>query len=123
MTVLTWFLQALMATLFLVHGLLMIAPPEAIMRRMREQGRAPDFSDSFRVFIGACEVLGASGLVLPALTRILPVLTPLSAVCLTIIMVGATRYHARRNEGWLTTALLGLICAGIAVLRWTVVPL
>ena len=61
MTVLAGVLQALMATLFLIHGLLMIAPPKAIMRRMREQGRAPDFSDSFRVFIGALEVLGAGG--------------------------------------------------------------
>lgn len=40
LVVLSWVLQGLMAALFLVHGALMVAPPERIMRRMREAGRA-----------------------------------------------------------------------------------
>jgi hypothetical protein len=41
-------------------------------------------------FIGVVEVLGALGLILPWLTGIRPVLTPLAAAGLVIIMIGAT---------------------------------
>ena len=40
-------------------------------------------------FIGVCEILGGLGLVLPGLTRIRRGLTPLAAVGLLIIMIGA----------------------------------
>ena len=48
--------------------------------------------------IGALEVLGAIGLVLPALTGVLPWLTPLAALGLVATMVGAILTHLRRNE-------------------------
>ncbi|MGW2559200.1 DoxX family protein [Streptomyces sp. NPDC001514] len=123
MNVLTWVLQALMAALFLVHGGLMIAPPEWLVRRMRERGREPSWPHSVLVFTGIAEVLGAVGLILPAATGILPVLTPLAAVGLAIVMVGGTVYHLQRHEGSLATVVIGLICVAIAVLRWTLVPL
>src|SRR5882724_2164892 len=44
----------------------------------------------FLRFIGVCEVLGGLGLILPALLRIRPALTPLAAALLVIIMIGAT---------------------------------
>lgn len=121
MVPLSWVLQGLMAALFVVHGVLMVAPPERIMRRMREAGRAPSMPRSLLIFTGVAEVLGAIGLILPALTGILPILTPLAALGLAIIMVGATVYHMRRHERWFLTVVLGLICVAIAVLRLTVV--
>ena len=42
---------------------------------------------------------------------------------LAIVMVGATEYHLRRQEGWLMTVVIGLICVALAVLCWAVVPL
>ena len=45
---------------------------------------------AFLHFIGVCEVLGGLGLVLPNLLRIRQGLTPLAAVGLLIIMIGAT---------------------------------
>src|SRR5262245_42103839 len=44
----------------------------------------------FLKFIGAAEVLGAIGLILPRLLHIRPRLTPLAAMGLVIIMIGAT---------------------------------
>ena len=41
-------------------------------------------------FIGAAEVLGAIGLIVPGMTRIRPGLTPLAAGGLLVIMIGAT---------------------------------
>jgi hypothetical protein len=43
-------------------------------------------------------LLGAIGIVLPALTGILPWLTPLAAVGLTADQVGAALTHGRRGE-------------------------
>jgi len=50
------------------------------------------------VAISIAEILGAVGLVLPALTGIAPILTPIAAVALALIMVGALVFHLRRNE-------------------------
>ena len=44
----------------------------------------------FLHFIGVCEFLGGIGLILPALLRIKPGLTPLAAAGLAIITAGAT---------------------------------
>ena len=49
-------------------------------------------------FIGIAELAGAIGLILPALTKILPVLTTWAAVGLATIMVLATGFHLSRGE-------------------------
>jgi uncharacterized membrane protein YphA (DoxX/SURF4 family) len=48
--------------------------------------------------VGFLELLAALGLILPGLLHIAPVLTPLAAAGLVVIMVGALVTHARRNE-------------------------
>ncbi len=48
--------------------------------------------------IGTLEILGAVGLILPALTGILPWLTPLGAAGLATVMVLAILFHATRRE-------------------------
>jgi hypothetical protein len=49
-------------------------------------------------FIGFAELAGAVGLILPAVTRIQPWLTPLAAVGLAIIMGLAVPFHIMRGE-------------------------
>ncbi|WP_371661852.1 DoxX family protein [Streptomyces sp. NBC_00280] len=49
-------------------------------------------------FIGIVELAGALGLILPAATDIAPVLTPLAATGLGVVMVLAAIHHARRKE-------------------------
>jgi hypothetical protein len=44
------------------------------------------------------EILGAIGLILPGLLGILPWLTPLAAVGLALVQVGAGITHIRRGE-------------------------
>ena len=55
-----------------------------------------DFSARFVKALGAVEVLGAVGLILPALLGIAPILVPLAAVGLALIMVGAAIETFRR---------------------------
>lgn len=79
-----WTLQGLLAALFLFAGGMKLAIPTAALAAQAHM------SGAFLKFIGACEVLGALGLILPGLLRVRPGLTPLAASGLVIIMIGAT---------------------------------
>ena len=70
--------------------------------------------------IGALEILGALGLVLPAVTGILPVLVPLAALGLTATMDGAVIVHLRRRETFIPPAVLLVLAAFVAVGRFLV---
>ena len=67
------------------------------------------------VFIGACEGLGGVALIVPAITRVWPRLTPLGAVGLTLIMILAVGFHLARGEAAIFV-LLNLIIGGVAAL-------
>src|SRR5947209_20190773 len=78
-----WITQALLAALFLfAGGMKFVLPAETLT----QQSSLPA---AFFRFIGVAEVLGAIGLILPALLRIRPVLTPIAASGLVLIMMGA----------------------------------
>jgi uncharacterized membrane protein YphA (DoxX/SURF4 family) len=78
-----WIVQWLLALLFLFAGVMkLILPIEEMTKQIPLPG-------AFLRFIGVAEVLGACGLILPSLLRIRPGLTPLAAVGLAIVMVGA----------------------------------
>ena len=81
------------------------------------------FPDVVRV-IGALEVLGAIGIVLPALSGILPRLTPLAALGLVLTMIGAALTHLRRKEhgGIAVNAVLLILAAFVAYGRFFVLP-
>ncbi|WP_371785168.1 DoxX family protein [Streptosporangium subroseum] len=96
MNVILWVVQALLAAAFLMGGL-----TKATKSRSELSGKmswVEDFSDGQVKTIGIVEVLAAVGLILPALTGILTVLTPLAAAGLVITMIGAAIVHARRGE-------------------------
>jgi hypothetical protein len=78
-----WIVQSVLAALFLFAGGFKLALPLAALAKVSPLP-AP-----FLKFIGSCEVLGALGLILPGALRIQPVLTPIAASGLVIIMIGA----------------------------------
>jgi uncharacterized membrane protein YphA (DoxX/SURF4 family) len=77
------------------------------------------------VFIGICEVLGGVGLILPAMTRVKPKLTPLAAAGLTLTMILAAGFHITRGEYELVPVnlVLGAVAAFIAVGRSSLRPI
>jgi len=79
-----WVIQGLLAALFLFAGGFKLALPLAALAKVSP------LPALFLKFIGACEVTGALGLILPGLLRIRTGLTPLAAAGLVIIMTGAT---------------------------------
>jgi uncharacterized membrane protein len=82
----------------------------------------PAIPDGLRRFIGIAELAGALGLILPALSHILPWLTILAALCLALVTILASIYHLRRKEPPFP-AVIAVLCLVLAYLRWQVVPL
>jgi hypothetical protein len=76
------------------------------------RGWMGDNSAGFVKTLGALELLAAVGLILPATLDIAPVLVPLAAVGVVLLMVGATIVHLRRDE--VVPAVLGLIVLAMA---------
>lgn len=79
-------------------------------------GWVDDISTPTLRFIGVVEFLAALGLVLPALTGIAPILTPLAATGIAVIMVLAIGVHARRKEpsGIVANVVLLVLAAVVA---------
>jgi hypothetical protein len=75
------------------------------------------------VFIGATEVLGALGLVLPMASGIAPWLTPLAAIGLATTVLMAAGFHLRANEYLeaVETMLWASITTTVAIGRWGLV--
>jgi uncharacterized membrane protein len=96
MSVVLWVLQALLAAMFGLAGVMKSTQPkEKLAKNLPWVG---DVSLGTVRFIGVMELLAALGLILPAATGIATVLTPLAAIGLAVIMVLAAGFHARRKE-------------------------
>lgn len=97
MSAVVWIVTGLLAAIFLFSG-------GAKLGKSRDELHAggltfvEDFNETPIRLIGALEVAGALGLVLPGLTSVAPFLVPLSALGLGIVMVVAMTVHVRRNE-------------------------
>jgi DoxX-like protein len=115
-----WIVQVLLALLYLFTGGLKVTAP---MEEMAKQMPVP-LPFWFVRFIGAAEILGALGLVLPSLLRIWPGLTPLAAAGLVIIMIGATVVTVMFGTigSALMPLLVGLLAAFVAYGRWRLAP-
>ena len=122
MDIALWIAQVLAALMFGFHGTTLVFR----MERARSQFPwAKDASDVLLRFIGTAEILGAAGLILPALTRVLPWLTPLAAGGLVVLMILAALFHITRGE-WPNVAfnvVLGVVAAFVAYGRSVVLPL
>ncbi len=114
--------QGVLAVAFIGAGSMKVLKSHDVLKT--EMGWANDFSSGFVKFIGAAESAAALGLVLPGLTGIAPILTPLAAVGLVGIMLGAAATHLRRSETPMVVPpmVLGALAAFVAYGRLVVVP-
>jgi hypothetical protein len=109
-----WAIQILLALLYLFAGSAKLILPVAELTRQMA------FPGGFLRFIGGCEVLGACGLILPGLLRRRLELTPLAAIGLSIIVMGATvLLIANPGAGSpLMPMMVGLLDGLVAWGRW-----
>ena len=120
MTIALWVAQVLGAAFFVMHGVMFQNPERA--RARLPYARALGVR-TLRA-IGALEILGGVGLIVPALTGILPWLTSFAGVGLAVIMILAIPFHIVRRE-WPNIGLnlvLGTIAAFVAYGRFVIEP-
>ncbi|MFI7133529.1 DoxX family protein [Nonomuraea sp. NPDC050153] len=115
MNVVLWIIAGLLALLFLGAGVMKLSQPKEKLAASG-MGWTEDFSAGAVKGIGALELLAAIGLILPAALGIVPVLTPLAAAGLVVVMAGAAVTHARRKEYQMiiANAVLLLLAAVVA---------
>lgn len=91
-----WIIQGILALLFLMAGIMKSTQPKD--KLVKSLPWVNDFSLQTVRFIGISELAGAIGIIMPQLTGILPILSPIAAVGLVVVMVLAASHHIRKNE-------------------------
>ena len=121
MNILLWIIQILLGLLFMFSGSMKFMMS---VQQMNEQSPVA-WPGLFLHFIGVCEVLGGLGLILPALLRIKPGLTPLAAAGLAIITAGATVITLMGPmKGLVGLPLVTcVLCIFVAYGRWRLKPI
>ena len=113
-----WTLQILLALVYLGAGGAKLSTPAEKLRANPQMAWTNDFSDRAIQAIGAAEVAGAIGLVAPAATGILPILTPAAGAGLAALMLGAAGTHVSRGESPVAPLVLGALALAAAYLRF-----
>ena len=125
MFILLWLLQSLLAAELLVTGYLKVfIPIEALSERWAWLDLVIHFPGVLVRVIGLIELLGAVGLIVPALLGILPWLTPWAAFWICVLMVSAIIFNISRQkyEELFINVVNHAIAALIAYGRWVVLP-
>ena len=118
MLILFWILTGLLAFVFLAFGSMkLVRSREALASS--GMGWAADFSAGSVRLIGVAQILGAIGLVLPALLGIAVVLSPIAAIALTVLMIGAIVTHAKRSEPVIAALIVTVLLLVVAFLGFT----
>jgi hypothetical protein len=124
MNVALWIVQALLALAFLMAGGMKLATPidELLANGMTFVEHVPA---ALVRFIGASEVAGALGLILPAALRIQPKLTAVAGGALALVMVLGAVTHVMLGEMQAIGAplVLGLLSAFVAWGRGSKLPI
>lgn len=117
-----WIAQVLLALAFIMAGFMKIT---ASMDELAANGMSfvNSFSEGMVRFIGTSEVLGGLGLILPALLRIKPILTPVAAIGLALVMVLAAIYHLSVDEPPIPNIILFALAVFVAWGRFKKAPI
>ena len=110
MNIALWIVQVLLAAMFIFAGV------NKAFRYEHARSSLPSVKDVPRgltTFIGVSELLGGLGLLLPALTGVLPWLTPLAAGGLALVMLLAMAFHVTRREWPAIGINAALFCSAV----------
>jgi uncharacterized membrane protein YphA (DoxX/SURF4 family) len=118
MNVVLWIGQGVLAAIFAVSGTLKSTQSKERMLATGQTGVREFPLPAIRL-VAAAELLAVVGLIVPQASGVAPVLTPLAALGLAVVMVGAAVAHTRLQEAptaAVNVAIL-LLCAAVAAGR------
>jgi len=124
--VIIWIVQILAGLVFFMAGFMKVSKSkDEIAEAGERMAWVEDFSPNTIKVIGALEVAGGVGLILPWLLNILPILTPLAGVGLVLTMIGAAVTHLKRQEysAVVSNMVLLAMVAFVAYGRLVLVPI
>jgi len=98
MNVALWIVAGVLATVLLVAGINKLFMPKEKLATFPGGGWVEDFSPGALKAISVLEILGAVGLIMPAVLDIAPVLVPVAATGAALLFVGAVITRLRRGE-------------------------
>ena len=123
MNIAIWVVQVLLAVFLILFGFIKAFLP--IDGMADQMPFVLDVPEALVRFIGVAELAGAFGLILPAITRILPRLTIAAAGGLGTIMILAFIFGVSRGE--IPNAVINIVVlavlAFIAYGRWKLIPI
>ncbi|MFC7622009.1 DUF6223 family protein [Microlunatus sp. GCM10028923] len=103
--------SGVLAAGLLIGGAIKLIVPAETLAATRLGAWVRDVGATRLRYIGILELLAALGLVLPAGTGVAPILIPITAVCVGLLMIGAIVLHLRRREPLLAAAPLVYLAA------------
>jgi uncharacterized membrane protein YphA (DoxX/SURF4 family) len=113
-----WIIQGILALMFLMAGMMKSTQPKD--KLVKSLPWVNDFSLQTVRFIGISELLGAIGIIVPSLTGIYPILSPIAAIGLVVIMILASAHHLPKKEfrevGFNATLLI--LALAVAIYRF-----
>lgn len=119
-----WVLQVLLALVFAMSGYMKgFTPIEELTAQMLWPGRVPEWAVRTAA---TAELLAVLGLILPSVTRIKPILTPVAASGLVVVMLLAAVFvhvPAGETQGVVVNAVLGSLAAFVAYGRFKLAPI
>ena len=96
MNTLLWLLQGILAAFFFMTGFGKLSSNK---QQHIADGHIKEGGSVVPIWIlGVLEILGCMGIVVPWLTGIAPLLTPVTAICFCMVMLGAIAVHFQRRE-------------------------
>ena len=112
-----WIVSGLLALAYIFAGATKALRPK---NKLTNLPWTKDYSAGTVKFIGIAEFLGGLGLILPWLTGIAPVLTPIAATGLVLVQLLAIVHHIRHNEAKVLPMNIVLLLAAlfIAIFRF-----
>jgi hypothetical protein len=108
-----WIAAGVLAAVFLVAAVNKLVLPRERLVTAPGGGWAGDFTPGALKAIAVVELLGAAGLILPAVTGIAPILVPLAATGAALLFTGAVIVRLRRGER--LTIVIDLVYLALAV--------
>lgn len=105
-----WILQALLAATLIWAAMMKLGKSPRELAAMWPW--AGEVSPALVKLTGIVDLLGGLGLILPALLRIKPVLTPIAALGIVALMICASVFHIARGEA--SQIGFNVVVAGIA---------
>jgi uncharacterized membrane protein len=117
MEIALWIVSGLLAVAYIAAGAMKALRPK---EQLTNLPWTKEYSAGTVKFIGIAELLGGLGLIIPWLTGIAPVLTPLAASGLVLVQILAMIHHLRHNEAKSVpiNVVLLLLALFVAVFRF-----